>query len=119
MKALALLFVTFCAASSFAQPVQFLKNSQLPKQLQVLAAQTLAYDCSGLIESDSTVEEQETEISKTAQYETDYTTSFKITFYTSYKYMPKTISMTVFSSNYKGDYTVNSFKSRVCSSIDD
>lgn len=117
MKALVLLLITFFAVSSFAYPVQFLKNSRLPKQLQTLTAQTLAYDCPGLINSDSTVEEQETVSSRNDEYGFMYSTSLKITNHSSYKYMPKTVPMTILSSIYSGQYNINSYRSRICNSI--
>lgn len=121
MKTLAIIIVTFCAASSFAQPIRFLKNSKLPKQLQALVSETLAYNCPGLVKSKWEINEEKTVSSKdTGNYLSEYKTYATITEYDSDGYHPTYSSMYILTSIYKNEKPMVSIRSNgICNTIDD
>jgi len=119
MKVLAIFIVTFCAASSFAKNIQFQKDSQLPKELQTLVAQYIAYNCSNLVKSNWTISEDKTEVSNSDKYEVDYETSATITKYDSNDSHPTYAPMYIQTAIYKGESSVVSIKSNgICNSVD-
>ena len=61
MKVVALLLVTLCSLSSFAGPVEFKSNSELPPSVKSVIAQTISAQCPYIANKEWPVVESRTE----------------------------------------------------------